>query len=299
MASNIVSPSDFKAESVSVTVPRKKGERLQAYVLFNGAPAYCESPLSGAPFGVTSYMNKDNKNDNSQASYSVNLSISDEDYAEQLDKFDEMMIDYGVEHSKTIFGKQYNKSQRAVVEALYTRVLKKGNQDGDEKYPPRISPKIQRDRDDSKKPNILMFHSKDEEVEIESFDQLQTLIPKGMKMKAIFAFRIWFISGRFGVSTNVFQVLAPKRVASRPVSFAFNDANDVPKEHVEASDESTNDEADDNVEDSDEEDEEVIEVEEEDDDDDDEEEDEEEEPEPEPVVTKKKAAPRKKAGAKK
>ena len=118
-----------------------------------------------------------------------------------------------------------------------------------------------------------------------------------------------FISGRFGISFNVLQILAPKKMVSRPVTFAFNDDGSVPKEHVvtnEADDEddvvSENQEVVDsdpeNIdgEDNDNSDEDNDTDENEDEDDDDEDDDDENEdnssPVPEPIPVKKEPAKR-------
>jgi hypothetical protein len=242
MSSNSVSPSEINAKNVSVTDPRKKKsdkgtERIVALILYKGAPGYWETPALRAPFGVNSFT----KGESGGSDYSLNLSLdADDNFTKQLAKIDELMIDYGVKHSKMLFGKQYTADQRPVVEALYTPVLKPGRVDGDNHYPPRIAPKIMRDREENVRPNLLFYHSRDDQVELESFEQLQELIPKGSNVKALVAPRPWFISGRFGLSLNVLQVLAGKRKGSRPKGYAFNDDSEAPPAVEE---ESTSEEA--------------------------------------------------------
>ena len=303
MSNNVLSYTDFKASDITVSPPKKKGDRLGAIILSDNSPVYFESPLCNAPFGVTNFSG------DTQQNYSLNLSLSDpKTYSQEWDKFDEYMIDYGVKHSKIIFGKEYKESQRAVVEALYTRCIKRDANDSDSEYPPRIAPKFLKDREDHSRPNVLFYHSSDEEVKIESFDQLTEMIPKGIKMKIIFSGRPWFISGRFGVSFNVHQILAPKKMLSRPNTFAFNDEDNVPKEHVVSDENDEEDEDHSNVvENSDAENSDVEnsdndsdEDEDDEDEDDDDEDDEENQPEPEPVKKTTRKAPAKKgAGAKK
>ena len=292
--SNVLSYSSFKATDITVSPPKKKGDRLNAIMLANNSPVYFESPLSSAPFGVTNFSG------DTQQNFSLNLSLSDSEYSAEWDKFDEYMIDYGVKHSKIIFGKEYKESQRAVVEALYTRCMKRDANDTDSQYPPRIAPKFLRDRENSSRPNVLFYHSSDEEVSVDSFDQLVELVPKGIKMKIIFSGRPWFISGRFGVSFNVHQILAPKKMLSRPNTFAFNDEGEVPKEHVveenEDEDSTNNDAVNSDAENSDSDAENSDEDDEEDEEDEEDDDDEDLEPEPEPEPVKK--APAKKGGRK-
>ena len=226
MSSNCVSPVEFNAKNLSVTAPRKKknektkSEKIMALMLYNEAPAYWETTACRAPFGVAAFA----KGETNTNDYSLNLSLDPEhNFTKQLAKVDDMMIDYGIKHSKLIFGTQYTPDQRQVVQALYKGILKPGKVDGDNVYPPRISPKIKKSQDDQSRPNILFYHSRGEEVEVESFRQLEELIPKGTMVKALIVPRPWFISGRFGVSLDVIQVLAPKRQTMRPKTYAFND----------------------------------------------------------------------------
>jgi len=226
MSSNSVSPNELDSANVTITDPRKrksektKTERIVSLMLYNQSPAYFETPLCRAPFGINTYA----KGDTGISDYSLNLSLDPEDnFTKQCANIDNLMIDYGVKHSKMLFGKQYTPEQRPVVEALYTPMLKEGKIDGDNHYPPRIAPKILRKHEDATVPNVLFYHSKDEEVDVESFDHLIDLVPKGSSNKTLIVPRPWFISGRFGTSLNVLQILAPKRKSMRPKSFAFND----------------------------------------------------------------------------
>ena len=307
MSQNVVTNSEFSAKNFSLADPKKKDGRINALGLYNGRPFYSETPLSSTPFGITTFQGGEKQD------YSMNMSLNKEDpYTQQLNQLDEYMIDYGVKHSKVIFGKEYTPAQRPIVEALYSRVLKEGRKDGDKEYPPRIAPKIMRSRDATEKPNLMFFHSSSEEVELDSFDQLVSLVPKGSKVKSLIVFRPWFISGKFGLSCNVIQVLAPKRSFSRPTGYAFNSSEDLPAEDSPASnqaqagsDKDAEEEDKEYAQDSDVTDSDEAEEEEAEDDDveeDEEEEEEEEEPTPPPSPPKKTAkkatTSRKRASAK-
>lgn len=209
----VVSPTEFDISKVSITEPKKKNDRLQSILLYNGSPFYLETEWGITPFGVTSFTGGE-KNDN----YSLNISLTqDGEFVKSLLALDEKMVDFGCEHTMTIFKKKNNKD---VVRAMFTASLKV-----DEKgeYPPRIAPKIQKKSVDDASPQLLFYHSETEQVEIENYDQLTKLVPKGSKIKALISLKPWFISGRFGVAYTVQQLLVPKRSGGRPTTYAFND----------------------------------------------------------------------------
>jgi len=288
----IVSAEDFDISKLTATEPKKKNDRLQNILLYDNAPFFIETEWGRSPFGVRSFDGGEKTN------YSLNISLTpDGQFVENLRAMDEFMIDFGIEHSKIIFKQKYNAGQREVVRAMYTSVVKQ-SEEGD--YPPRIAPKIQKKSVDNPAPNVLFYHSETEEVEIEDFQQLEKLVPKGAKVKALVSLRPWYISGRFGISMTVQQLLVPKLSTGRPTTYAFNDKTGVEsvkisaKESVENVGENEDDEDVEeqegtdveSVEDSD-----VVAAEEE------EEEQEEEEEEEEPVpkkVVKKAAAPARK-----
>jgi len=288
----IVSAEDFDISKLMATEPKKKNDRLQNILLYDNSPFFIETEWGRSPFGVRSFDGGEKTN------YSLNISLTpDGQFVENLRAMDEFMIDFGIEHSKIIFKQKYNAGQREVVRAMYTSVVKQ-SEEGD--YPPRIAPKIQKKSVDNPAPNVLFYHSETEEVEIEDFQQLEKLVPKGAKVKALVSLRPWYISGRFGISMTVQQLLVPKLSTGRPTTYAFNDKTGVEsvkisaKESVENVGENEDDEDVEeqegtdveSVEDSD-----VVAAEEE------EEEQEEEEEEEEPVpkkVVKKAAAPARK-----
>ena len=201
------------------------------------------------------------------------------------------MIDFAVEHSLNIFKKKYTSAQREVVRAMYTSLVKKS--DGGD-YPPRIAPKLQKKSSTDFTPELLFYHSEEEEVEIESFSQLEKLVPKGARVKAIVSLRPWFVSGRFGLNLTIQQILVPKMSSGKPTTYAFSNKTGVASTKLTASesikaieneeepeDEQEEQKADtdvESVEDSD-----VVEAQEEDEED--------EEPQPQKVVRKPTSAP--------
>lgn len=224
----IITADEFDVSNITATEPKKKNDRLQSILLYNGSPFYLESELGRAPFGVKSFDGGE------KTDYSLNISLTQGgNLANNLSKLDEYMIDFGVENSKLIFKQKYTPAQREVVRAMYTASVKQ-SEDGD--YPPRIAPKIQKKSQTDLTPGLLFYHSEEEEVEIETFDQLEKLIPKGAKVKAIISLRPWFVSGRFGITMTVQQLLVPKVTGGKPTTYAFGNKTGVLSTKVSATD---------------------------------------------------------------
>jgi len=248
---NVLLPNQLNSKNCAVTPPKKnKDDKTISYLLSNSAPMYSETPWLRAPFGASGFKPKNSDN----TEWSINLSaVSDDannaneyedkatvnDWFEQWNQLDELMISTGVSYSKIIFGKEYKESQKEVVRALFTPSVKKSDA-----YPPRIQPKIQKKRDpsDMKKtldiPNISVYMEGDErETTINNFEELEKIVPKGGYVKAIIQPKIWYIAGKFGLSLSVLQLLIKKRSGGRPTGYAFHvqpkldaSASSVPKQ---------------------------------------------------------------------
>jgi hypothetical protein len=297
--SRIISTEDFDVSNVTATEPKKKNDRLQSYLLYNASTFYVETNFGRAPFGVKAFEGGD------KTDYSLNISLEHDDkLVQSFNELDEYMIDFAVEHSLLIFKKKYTSAQREVVRAMYTSLVKKS--DGGD-YPPRIAPKIQKKSSTDLTPELLFYHSEEEEVEIESFSQLEKLVPKGARVKAIVSLRPWFVSGRFGVNLTIQQILVQKMSSGKPTSYAFGNKTGIvstkitasesiksiekakeeePEDEQELEEEKKADTDVESVEDSD-----VVEAQ-------DEEEEEDEEPQPQKVVRKPSSAPVAAAAAK-
>lgn len=228
-----VTPTNFNANNVEFSEPRtRKGkdgvDRLISYVRYEGKPLWLETPWLKAPFGVSSF----NKGDTGNVDWSVNLSAqpSGLDSEELICKFFENLrgmekglISFGVEHSKVIFGEDH---PEAVVSVLFNRFVK---QDKEKKYAPRFSPKIPRVRsrgdDISDCPNIEFFRGgSGEPAELENFEQLAKYVSKGSCVRALISPRIYFVSGKFGVSWDVISMKAQTTSSARPTGLgAFSD----------------------------------------------------------------------------
>ena len=290
--SRIISTEDFDVSNVTATEPKKKNDRLQSYLLYNASTFYVETNFGRAPFGVKAFEGGD------KTDYSLNISLEHDDkLVQSFNELDEYMIDFAVDNSLIIFKKKYTSAQREVVRAMYTSLVKKS--DGGD-YPPRIAPKIQKKSSTDLTPELLFYHSEEEEVEIESFSQLEKLVPKGARVKAIVSLRPWFVSGRFGVNLTIQQILVQKMSSGKPTSYAFGNKTGIvstkitasesiksiekakeeePEDEQEQEEEQKADTDVESVEDSD-----VVEAQEED-------EEEDEEPQPQKVVRKPSSAP--------
>jgi hypothetical protein len=290
--SRIISTEDFDVSNITLTEPKKKNDRLQSYLLYDGSTFYVETNFGRAPFGVKAFEGGD------KTDYSLNISLEHDDkLIQSFNELDEYMIDFAVEHSLIIFKKKYTSAQREVVRAMYTSLVKKS--DGGD-YPPRIAPKIQKKSSTDNTPSLLFYHSEEEEVEIESFSQLEKLVPKGARVKAIVSIRPWFVSGRFGLNLTIQQILVPKMSSGKPTTYAFSNKTGVAStkitasESIKAIEKAKEEEPEDEQEHEDDqkagtdvesvEDSDVVEAQEED-------EEEEEEPQPQKVVRKPSSAP--------
>ena len=227
--SRIISTEEFDLSNLTATEPKKKNDRLQSYLLYNSSTFYVETNFGRAPFGVKAFEG----GDKDKTDYSLNISLEHDDkLIQSLTDLDEYMIDFAVEHSLIIFKKKYTSAQREVVRAMYTSSVKK-SEGGD--YPPRIAPKIQKKSSTDLTPGLLFYHSEEEEVEIESFSQLEKLVPKGARVKAIVSLRPWFVSGRFGVNMTIQQILVPKMSGGKPTTYSFSNKTGVASTKITAS----------------------------------------------------------------
>ena len=213
---------ELDIKRVTLTAPKKKDDKLVSLPLYDGKIWHLE--VTGrAIFGITGYAPKDRPD---AKKYSISLSIPDE-FASNLDSYDELMLNFGIEHSKTIFGKAYTQDKKNVVEALYTPIVKRGEDSKGEAYPPRIQCKIP--VYEGKVPSwVKIYYSQEEEVDFgENINELQNLIKKGAQVMAIIDLKPWFLGGKFGISGTVRQLLIPKAGAGSVMSsYAFHDRKD-------------------------------------------------------------------------
>jgi len=285
--STVIKPTQFNANQITGTVPNKKGDRLQALLLYDNTPFLLETPALKVPFGVNRFGEKsDGSIDASKAlgAYSMNMSAQGKDntperqavvksFFDNLEEMDKVLLKYGIEHSKAIFGKVHQ--HEAVVEALFTPTIKRSEDKEGNPYPHRIAPKIPADYDDETKPSVKVFQDTQEDLNVDgfTFTELKEIVGKGTFVAAILQPRLWFISGKYGITWKVVQMkVHAKKTFGKPTSYAFSDNNSDNEQARSESDEASSSETeqpstttkeDSNVEDSEDEDEESEEEEEE------------------------------------
>ena len=238
-----VEAQNFTADNISCTKPRKnkKTKRLQTLLLYayetGQAPLYIETPESlVTPFGLSSYEQGENTG---KFDYSLPMICSSSDAKEQktvehffneLKAMDEFMIDFGVQYSKEIFGQEYTKEQRMIVGALYSRIVKqpKINKETGEPYPERIQPKVMKQWEETPSslngvPGVEVYTNSEEPLELESWEELQEIIPKGGSVTAILQPRVWFVSGKFGTTLRVLKLkVSPREKREIPRGYTFS-----------------------------------------------------------------------------
>ena len=236
--STVIKPTQFNANNVTGTAPVKKGDRLQALLLYSNTPFLLETPALKVAFGVNRFGEKsDGTIDASKAlgAYSMNMSAQAKDntperleavksFFDNLEQMDAVLLKYGIEHSKAIFGKVHQ--HEAVVEALFTPTIKRSEDKEGNPYPHRIAPKIQADYDDDTRPNVKVYQESQQDLNVEgyTFDQLKETVVKGTFVAAILQPRLWFISGKYGITWKVVQMkVHAKKTFGKPTSYAFSD----------------------------------------------------------------------------
>jgi hypothetical protein len=234
--SNVIKPTEFNANNITGTTPVKKGDRLQALLLYNQTPFLVETPALKIPFGVNRFGEKsDGSIDASKAlgAYSMNMSAQGKDperqeavkaFFDNLEEMDAVLLKYGIEHSKLIFGKVHK--HEAVVEALFTPTIKRSEDKEGNPYPHRIAPKIPADYDDETRPNVKVFQDTRDDLNVEgfTFTELKDVVVKGTFVAAILQPRLWFISGKYGITWKVVQMkVHAKKTFGKPTSYAFSD----------------------------------------------------------------------------
>ena len=234
--SNVIKPTEFNANNITGTTPVKKGDRLQSLLLYNNTPFLVETPALKVPFGVNRFGEKsDGSIDASKAlgAYSMNMSAQGKDperqpvvksFFDNLEEMDKVLLKFGIEHSKLIFGKVHQ--HEAVVEALFTPTIKRSEDKEGNPYPHRIAPKIPADYDDDTKPSVKVFQDTHEDLNVDgfTFTELKEIVGKGTFVAAILQPRLWFISGKYGITWRVVQMkVHAKKTFGKPTSYAFSD----------------------------------------------------------------------------
>jgi hypothetical protein len=231
----VLTTNDLDIETTIITQPKlNKNKQLTAAVINSKTRSalYIETPYLINPFGLSAYDGgKDIKEEAKSWSLVLKAQGSQNDSAEEITALfnyfkalDEKTIDYGLEHSQTIFKKKYDESQRAIlVDLLYNRCVKPSVGGDGTVYPDKITLKVMKKLDMS--PDVLVFKDSADPLSIGTWDDLQSSIPKGVPLKAIIQPRLYFVNGKMGINFRVLQIkLQSVTKVCRPITYAFSDA---------------------------------------------------------------------------
>ena len=220
---------EFDSSNFSVTEPKvDKDGRTQFTLLYNGGRVQLETPWFYLPFIPSCYPGT--------KSYSIRLTdrvvrwpgTTDEELEVAKERsvqffknigenITDKLLDYGVTNSNVILGEDY---ERPVVKALFNNSVK-------EKMILVISVLV----------NFVeilmikiyqmlyfMFNIQPVNIpkkSISTFDELVEALPKSSRVKTIIFPTLWAVSGKFGISWNVRQILLKKRVHRSFYWFCF------------------------------------------------------------------------------
>jgi len=249
---NIFKFSSIDADALILTKAKKNDKgKVQASLLHNEIKKsfYIETPYLISPFSPSTYNPNNNVPEVEQNwSLSVKASPGNGDSQENVDKFfdifrklEQRMVDWALENSLLVFGKTYEPSKKTIVEALLEKkklikssVDKEGNA-----YPDRIDFKFS--RDDSSKPDVLIFRDTSVPLKVNSFAEIVELIPKGSAIKAIIHPTLYTMPGGCGIRLRIVQIKLANNALKlgKPVTYAFSDPVDDTKK-VELTDDEKN-----------------------------------------------------------
>jgi hypothetical protein len=207
---------DINSLSPSEVVKNKSGGNQVSLKYNEQKKIILQVPAMNAPFGLSEYV-PDNKSN--PVKYSIDFSFRGHEddpkicrYLNLMRNLDSYMIDMGVEHSKTWFGKEMS---REVVGELYRPLVKESKQP--EKYAPTIKMKI-RTRQDNNTLVVEAFNS----VDRSSFDIND--FQSGTNGKCIVDFApIWFVNKQFGLTLTILQLEVCEVPQNKLVGFSFQD----------------------------------------------------------------------------
>jgi len=230
---SVLSVNSLNIEDIAITNPKlNKDKRLTAGIisLLTKSGIYLQTPYLINPFGVSSFGESETYSISLKAIGNQNENPDDiSKLFNFLKNLDNIAVDYGIKHSTMIFKKKYTEDQRSIMEdLLYNKCVKSSIGADGTVYPDKITLKIMK-KDVDNTPDLLVFKddgtkNMKEPLEITSWEQLQSVIPKNSPIKAIIQPKIYFVNSKLGINFKVLQILLPnfERVG-RPISYAFSD----------------------------------------------------------------------------
>ena len=212
MSSMISSPSEIDASKIEFTPIKVLDNGGKAVnVRYEGRNVMIETPCMNIPFGVSLF------DKGGPAKYSVDLSFRGVDdnkalkeFNELLEKFDERMVDAGVENASKWF-KMANPN-REVIKAFYTPVLKVSRDAaGNPKpYPPTMKVALRKLKDGRFESAFYNGTERDAKGMPTSFPTdtaIDSILPKRSYATCIVQCTgVWFAGGKFGTSWKAVQI---------------------------------------------------------------------------------------------
>ena len=227
---NILSPADLDINNIVITPPVIGDDKtVTAFIRLNkngnNERFVIQTPYCGNRFGITQY------NENSDYSLQVSLSYGGRDepqeHFEKLQQFigglDEKILDYIIEHSKTIFDLEYSQEDKSFLDGTqYKRKLREyTNPEGKVYYSIELKVKSKMD---SQEPNLKLIV--DESVtEVPDFAALQELVQKNTPVKLQISFRLIFLNGKVYLSLKpeIIEINKKPQQSTNSKSYGFSD----------------------------------------------------------------------------
>lgn len=231
-ATGILKTDDLNIDNVIFTTPKLgKNKKLTAAIINsktnNGI--YLETSALVTVFAVNYYrqdQSKEIKDEDKQ--WAVLLKPSkNKDFAENTEKLysylrllNKKAIEWGVENSISIFKK---KLSQEVVEMKFSTGFKTNIGKDGTVYPEQIAIKLMKNNENFQ-PNVLIFKDSTQPMEINSWEELQSIIPANTIIQLIMQPQISFNStGGYGINFKALQILIlDSKKASRPTTYAFS-----------------------------------------------------------------------------
>jgi hypothetical protein len=203
--------SDFSADCISFSDLHKNKLGGKAVYLNNksGQKLLVQLPSARAPFGLSSFEDAKTK----QVSYSVPLSLDDQNLQETFKEVDEKVLKFVADNSLEILGQKYTID---VLRVLYSPLLRPSKGE----YAPQLKLKVQVGRNGDFIPRA--YDHQRNPVPLDSLDK------GGMIQTIIDINQIWIVDKKFGVSVRLEQVMKPASVKLNECAFASSDEIDIP-----------------------------------------------------------------------
>ena len=193
------------------------------YISLDKSKFALQTPVMVLPYDMSVYDKGD------YPKYSIELSFRDlgdnyrvAGFYERMEQLDNLILDTAVKNSMKWFGKK--KSNREVMEALYTPIVKRsrdketGEYDG--KYPSSIRVKLP--FWEGKKSYEILSFKDDSPLDVEQ----EEVFSKGSKVQAIIKCGgIWVVNGKFGCTWSVEKIRVESNPTVKNYSFVEDDSD--------------------------------------------------------------------------